>query len=177
MHAKRDIGRLTTGLKDLRCRHRNAIAHYAERYDLNNYMAEVTVSLPWLNRRKHDGDIQQAEAAASVVRSEHNAQVNAAFLEIQQALIRAREAERSLKLYSDTLRPQAEAALKSASAAYEHDRTDFLNLIASQNVLLDVETSYYKAAANFDQRIAELERAIGASLPAGSPAVPVAEVK
>lgn len=143
----------------------------------NNYMAEVTVSLPWLNKRKHDGEIKEAEAAAEVVRSEHNARVNAAFLEIQQALIRARAAERSLKLYSDTLRPQAEAALKSASAAYQHDRTDFLNLIDSQNMLLDVQTSYFKAAANLDQRIAELERAIGAPIPAGAPATPVAEVK
>jgi outer membrane protein TolC len=143
----------------------------------NNYMAELTVSLPWLNKLKHASEIKEAEAAASVVRSEHDAQVNAAFLEIQQALIRARAAERSLRLYSDTLRPQAEAALKSASAAYQHDRTDFLNLIDSQNMLLEVETSYYKAAANFDARIAELERAIGASLPAGSPVTPVAEVK
>jgi outer membrane protein, heavy metal efflux system len=143
----------------------------------NNYMAELTVSLPWLNRRKHDSEIKEAEATASVIRSEHDAQVNAAFLEIQQALIRARAAERSLRLYSDTLRPQAEAALKSASTAYQNDRTDFLNLIDSQNMLLDVETSYYKAAANFDARVAELERAIGAPLPAATPAAPVAEVK
>lgn len=143
----------------------------------NNYMAELTVSLPWLNRRKHDSEIKEAEAAASVVRSEHDTQVNAAFLEIQQALIRARAAERSLKLYSDTLRPQAEAAFQSASVAYQHDRTDFLNLIDSQDMLLEVETSYFKAAANFDQRVAELERAIGAPLPAAAPATPVAEVK
>lgn len=142
----------------------------------NNYMAELTVNLPWLNKRKHDSEIKEAQASAAVVRSEHNAQVNIAFLEIQQALIKARAAERSLKLYSDTLRPQAEAAFKSASAAYQHDRTDFLNLIESQNMLLDVETSYFKAAANFDQRIAELERAIGAPIPAGAPAIP-AEVK
>jgi cobalt-zinc-cadmium efflux system outer membrane protein len=143
----------------------------------NNYMAEVTVSLPWLNRRKHDSEIKEAKAAAQVVRSEQSAQVNGAFLEIQQALIQARAAERSLKLYRDTLRPQVEAALKSAAAAYEHDRTDFLNLVDSQNMLLDVESSYFKAAANFDSRIAELERAIGAPLPALSTATPVAEVK
>jgi outer membrane protein TolC len=143
----------------------------------NNYMAEVTVSLPWLNRRKHDSEIKEAQAAAAVVRSEQNTQVNAAFLEIQQALIQARAAERSLELYRDTLRPQAEAALKSAAAAYQHDRTDFLNLIDSQNLLLDVETSYFKAAANFDTRVAELERAIGAPLPVPSTGTPVAEVK
>ena len=143
----------------------------------NNYMAELTVSLPWLNRRKHDSEIKEAEAAASVVHSEHDAEVNAAFLEIQQALIRACAAERSLKLYSGTLRPQAEAAFQSASAAYQHDRTDFLNLIDSQNLLLEVETAYFKAAANFDERIAELERAIGASLSAAAPAATVTEVK
>jgi outer membrane protein TolC len=143
----------------------------------NNYMAEVTVSLPWLNRRKHGSEIEEANTAAQVVRSEQSVQVNAAFLEIQQALIQARAAERSLKLYRDTLRPQAEAALKSAAAAYEHDRTDFLNLVDSQNMLLDVESSYFKAAADFDTRIAELESAIGAPLPAVSTATPVAEVK
>ncbi|HEX6502853.1 MAG TPA: TolC family protein [Terriglobales bacterium] len=143
----------------------------------NNYMAEVTVSLPWLNRRKHDSEIKEAQAAVQVVRSEQSAQINAAFLEIQQSLIRARAAERSLKLYRDTLRPQAEAALKSAAAAYQQDRTDFLNLVDSQNMLLDVESSYFKAAANFDTRIAELERAIGAPLPITSTGTPVAEVK
>jgi cobalt-zinc-cadmium efflux system outer membrane protein len=143
----------------------------------NNYMAEVTISLPWLNRRKHDSEIQEAKAASDVVRSDQNAQVNAAFLEIQRALIQAHAAERSLKLYRDTLRPQAEAALKSAAAAYQHDRIDFLNLVDSQNMLLDVESSYFKAAANFDVRIAELERAIGAPLPAGSAAAPISEVK
>jgi outer membrane protein TolC len=143
----------------------------------NNYMAEVTVSLPWLNRRKHDSEIKEAQAAAEVVRSEQKAQVNASFLEMQQALIHARAAERSLRLYRDTLRPQAEAALKSAAAAYQHDRTDFLNLVDSQNMLLDVESSYFKAAANYDARLAELERAIGAPLPAVSAATPVTEVK
>jgi outer membrane protein, heavy metal efflux system len=142
----------------------------------NNYMAEVTVSLPWLNRRKHDSEIKEAQAAAQVVRSEQDAQVNAAFLEIQQALIRARAAERSLKLYRDVLRPQAEASLKAAAAAYQHDRTDFLNLVDSQNMLLDVESSYFKAAASFDARIAELERAIGAPLPVTSTATSGTEV-
>jgi outer membrane protein TolC len=143
----------------------------------NNYMAELTMSLPWLNRRKHDSEIKEAEAAASVVRSEGDVQRNTALLEIQQALIRARAAERSLKLYRDTLRPQAEAAFKSATAAYQHDRTDFLNLIDSQNMVLEVETSYLKSAADFDARIAELERAIGAPLPAGTPVNAAAEVK
>jgi cobalt-zinc-cadmium efflux system outer membrane protein len=143
----------------------------------NNYMAEVTVSLPWLNRRKHDSEIREAETTAEVMRSQQATEQNAAFLELQEALIRARAAERRVTLYQDTLKPQAEAALKSATVAYQHDRTDFLNLIDSQNMLLDVETSYFTAAADLDARIAELESAIGAPLPASPAAIPVAEVK
>ena len=42
--------------------------------------------------------------------------------------------------------------------------------------MLDVQTSYFTAAADFDARIAQLESAIGAPLPASPAAGPVAEV-
>ena len=131
----------------------------------NTYAAEVTINLPWLNKRKHDAEIAEARTMAEVTRSEYETRRAAVFLEIQQALIRAQAAQRSLKLYQDTLRPQTEATVKAAAAAYQNDRTDFLNLIDSQNMLLDVETSYYKAAAALDARLAELERAVGAPIP------------
>jgi cobalt-zinc-cadmium efflux system outer membrane protein len=131
----------------------------------NTYTAEVTVNLPWLNKRKHDAEIAEAKTMAEVTRSEFETRRAAVFLEIQQALIRAQAAQKSLKLYQETLRPQTEATVKAAAAAYQHDRTDFLNLIDSQNMLLEVETSYYKAAAELDARLAELERAVGAPLP------------
>ena len=131
----------------------------------NNYMAEFTVNLPWLNRRKHDAEVKEAQATTDVTHSEFEAQKAAAFLEIEQALIRVRAAQRNLNLYRNTLRPQVESTFKAAAAAYEHDRTDFLNLIDSQNMMLDVQSSYYRSAAELDARVAELERAIGTALP------------
>lgn len=131
----------------------------------NNYMAEVSINLPWLNRRKHEAEIGEAKAMTEMTRSEYEMQRAAVMLEIQQALVKVRSAQRSLELYRGTLRPQAEATFKSAAAAYQHDRTDFLNLIDSQNMLLEVQSSFYKTAADLDTRIAELERAIGTALP------------
>ena len=78
-----------------------------------------------------------------------------------------RSAQRALKLYRDTLRPQVETTFRAAAAAYQHDRTDFLNLIDSQNMMLDVQSSFYRTAAELDARIAELERAIGTAVPRG----------
>jgi len=131
----------------------------------NDYMAEVTVNLPWLNRRKHESELQEAKAQGETARAEYEMQRSAVMLEIQEALIKVRSAQRNLDLYRDTLKPEAEATFKSAAAAYQHDRTDFLNLIDSQNMLVEVQSSFYRTAAELDSRLAELERAIGASLP------------
>ena len=134
----------------------------------NAYMLEVSLNLPWLNREKHDNEIMQADVATEISRDELDARRAVVFLEIESALIRVRSAQRSMKLYRDTLTPQAEATFQAALAAYQNDRSDFLNLIDSQNMLLDVQTSYFKSAAEIDARLADLERAIGAPLTSNS---------
>jgi outer membrane protein TolC len=131
----------------------------------NGYMGELSFNLPWLNRSKHDADAAEAQAAIGVQRAEWDKQKSAVFQEIQEALIKANSASRMVELYRDTLRPQAQATLRATSAAYQTDQTDFLNLIDSQNTVLDVEYSYFRALADFDSRIADLERAIGTQLP------------
>jgi outer membrane protein TolC len=131
----------------------------------NGYMAELSFNLPWLNRSKHDSEIREAQSQVNVQRAELSVQQAIVFQEIQEALIRANTAARLVEIYRDTLRPQAQATLRAASTAYQTDQTDFLNLIDSQNTALDVEYSYYRALAEFDSRVVEIERAVGAPLP------------
>ena len=131
----------------------------------NGYMAELSFNLPWLNRSRHDAEISQAQSEVNVQRAELLARQAVIFQEIQEALVRANTAARLVEIYRDTLRPQAQATLRAASAAYQTDQTDFLNLIDSQNTALDVEYSYYRALAEFDTRVVDIERAIGAPLP------------
>jgi cobalt-zinc-cadmium efflux system outer membrane protein len=134
----------------------------------NAYMAEVTMNLPSLNRLRHDGETKQADAATDVVQAELEARTSSVFLEIRQAQIEVQSAERRVKLYRDTLMPQAEAAFKASTAAYQNNRGEFMNLIDSQNLLLDVRTDYSKALSAADAGNAQLERAIGAPLPDGN---------
>ena len=129
-------------------------------------MAEVSLNLPWLNRSKHDAEIQEAQSRVSVQRAELQTQKAVVLQEIQEAFIRANASARLVELYRDTLRPQAQATLRATSAAYQTEQTDFLNLIDSQNTALDVEYSYYRALSDYDSRIVDLERAIGARLEA-----------
>ncbi len=131
----------------------------------NAYMAEFTMNLPSLNRERHEGEARQADAATNVSQAELEARTSTVFLEIRQAQIEVRAAQKRVKLYRDTLMPQAEATFKASVAAYQNNRGEFSNLIESQNLLLDIQTAFYKASAATDTGIAELERAIGAPLP------------
>lgn len=130
----------------------------------NNYMVEAGINIPWLNRRRQDSEIASATAEQHAIDAGRKARINEIYREIAEAVYRAQAAGKLLALYRDTLRPQAHSTLKAAIAAYETDRTDFLNLLDSQNTSLEVEYSYYRALAAYDQRIAELERAIGAPI-------------
>ena len=132
----------------------------------NAYMAEFSMNLPRWNRDRHEGEAKQADAATAVAQAELETRSNAVFLELRQAQIDLLAAQRRVKLYRDTLLPQADATFQAATAAYRNNRGEFANLIESQNVLLDVETALYTAEAALDSGLARLERAAGAPLSA-----------
>ncbi len=130
----------------------------------NAYMAEVTMNLPWLNRERHDGEAKQADAATDVSQAELDARAASVFLEIRQAQIAVLAAEKRVKLYRDTLLPQAEASFKASTAAYQNNRAEFMSLIDAQNLLLEIQTATYKASAAADEGRSQVERAIGAPI-------------
>jgi cobalt-zinc-cadmium efflux system outer membrane protein len=142
----------------------------------NNYMIEGSMTLPWLNRRKHESESSEAQAMVAERQAESDAVRFAVFRQIQEALIRAASAKRLVDLYQKSLRPQSEATLHSAVIAYENDRTDILNLLDSQNTTLDVDYAYFRALAEFEQHMAELEFAVGAPIPRSGPAAGPPEV-
>lgn len=133
----------------------------------NTFAAELSMTLPWLNRGRHDAEVASATAMTAAAKADVEIQKAAVFQEIQQALVKAQAAERLVALYRDTLRPQARAVLKAASIAYQNDRADLLNLLDSQNATLDVEQSYFRSLSDLDARLADLERAVGTALPRG----------
>lgn len=131
----------------------------------NNYMLEGSINLPWLNRRKHDSEIAEAKAKTSEQDAELEAMRNAAFGQIQEALVQVKAAKRLADVYHDALQPQSEATLRSTVIAYENDRTDFLNLLDSQTTVVDIDLAYFQALADFETRFSDLELAVGKPLP------------
>ena len=130
----------------------------------NSYMVEGSMNLPWLNKHKHDADIAESTARATEQDAELDALQNEAFGQIQEALVQAEAAQRMAHLYRDELRPQAEATLQSSVIAYGNNKTDLLNLLDSQMVLIDIDLTWLQQVAEFDARLADLEMATGKTL-------------
>ncbi|MDE3186245.1 MAG: TolC family protein [Acidobacteriota bacterium] len=141
----------------------------------NNYMVEGSMNLPWLNRHRHDAEIAESTARATEQDAELAAMRNAAFGQIQEALVEAQAAQRLARMYRNDLRPQAEATLQASVIAYENDKTDFLDLLDSQMTVVDIDLAWFQAIADFNKRMADLELATGAPLDQSS--APAAEVK
>ena len=127
----------------------------------NNYMIEGSINLPWLNRRKHEAEIAESTAMVTEKDAEIDAMRNAAFGQIQEALVQTKAAQKLANIYANSLRPQAEATLHSTVIAYENDRTEFLDLLDSQMTVIDLDLAYFQALADFEARLADLELAVG----------------
>ena len=127
----------------------------------NNYMVEGSITLPWLNRRKHDAEIAESTAMVTEKDAEIDAMRNVAFGQIQEALVQTKAAQKLASVYEKSLRPQAEATLHSTVIAYENDRTEFLDLLDSQMTVIDLDLAYFQALADFEARLADLAFAIG----------------
>jgi cobalt-zinc-cadmium efflux system outer membrane protein len=136
----------------------------------NAYMLEGSMTLPWLNRRKHDAEIATAAVAVTEQDAELLALRTEAFGQIKEALAEAQAAQKFASLYQNSLRPQAEATLHSAVIAYENNQSDFLNLLESQMQVIDIDLASLQAVADFNMRLADLEMAVGAPIDANATA-------
>jgi outer membrane protein TolC len=128
----------------------------------NNYMVEGSMSLPWLNRRRHEAELAVAASATTEKDAEFDAARNLARGQIGEALAEAQAAQRLARVYQDSLREQAEETLHAAVIAYENDQTSFLDLLDSQMTVVDVDLAWIDALGEFNLRMAELEMVTGA---------------
>lgn len=84
--------------------------------------------------------------------------------EVESAFYKVEQASRSVRIFQNTVVPQAEQSLMASHAAYENNNVDFLMLLDSQRTLRDLKLAAHQALADFGTRLAELEFAVGIEL-------------
>jgi outer membrane protein TolC len=132
----------------------------------DRYAAMVNITIPFApwtaGRRAYEVEESLAEIRAA--KSNREAIRNVTIKEVAQAEAKVQAAKRSLQLYREGLLSQAELSFRSALAAYQTGRVEFVNLLEAQRALRDARMGYYKATASFVQNLADLERAVGRDL-------------
>ena len=123
-----------------------------------------TMSLPWLNRSKHDSEVLQAQEESAGIVAEYQRQRAAISREIREAAIRAESARKIVDLYRTILRPDIQNLAKAATVAYQTNQAELLSILDTQSTSIDAEYAVFDALTEYEQSIADLERAIGAPL-------------
>jgi len=81
--------------------------------------------------------------------------------EVQSAWARATQGQRLIRLYEEKILPATQRSLDSALANYTSGKLDFLRLLDAERQVYLERDMYYQAIADYQRRLAELERAVG----------------
>jgi cobalt-zinc-cadmium efflux system outer membrane protein len=126
----------------------------------------VTMSLPFSfwTKPKYDAGVREATANVDSARAAFQALQNQILFEVKDLLARIEAAEKMITLYKTTVLPQSQQTLESARISYQTGKAEFLTLLDAERAIKDFQLAYYRVLAESEQRIADLERAVGTDL-------------
>src|SRR6185369_5810955 len=103
----------------------------------DRYGAMVNITIPFSpwTAGKRAYEVEESLAEVRAARSNREAIRNVTVKEVAQAETKVEAAKRSLQLYREELLSQAELSFRSALAAYQTGRVEFVNLLEAQRAL------------------------------------------
>ncbi len=121
------------------------------------YQARVDFKLPAYFWRKQRAGL--TEQAQSLAESRHDYEATSQSLQfrIKDDYLMATTSSQLMKLYGQTVVPQATLALESSLASYETGAVDFLSVLTNYIAVVEYETNYYEEMQNFYVALARLE--------------------
>jgi cobalt-zinc-cadmium efflux system outer membrane protein len=132
----------------------------------NAWMGSIGINVP-LWRQK----LRAAEAEAAIrlkaTRENYENVENETLSRVNELFFEVKTAQDQVKLYKYSLLPQAEQAMKASEVGYLAGKVDFLSLLDSERMILQLKIGYFKAATDFEKSLAGLERILGKELPRG----------
>lgn len=126
-------------------------------------MVNVTIPFAWTHG-KHRQEVEEASIMLAMEEASAQAMRNQVLLEVQEAFVMLEAAQRTLSLYQEGLLPQTEQSFKATMAAYQTGKVDFGSLLEGERMLREVRLGAFRALANVQRQLAELERAVGQDL-------------
>lgn len=121
------------------------------------YQARVDFKLPaYFWRKQRAGLTEQAESLAES-RHTYEATNQSLHFRIKDDYLMATTSSQLMKLYGQTVVPQATLALESSLASYETGAVDFLSVLTNYIAVVEYEMNYYEEMQNFYLALSRLE--------------------
>jgi outer membrane protein TolC len=116
----------------------------------------VAVNLPiWFE--KYSAARAEALASMRASQNEYDSRRNMLKADLSASLSLLHDADRRLKLYGEDLLNLAEQAAQNTRTSYESGRADIPEVIDSERDLLELQTLYWRAAADAWQQVVTLQ--------------------
>lgn len=113
---------------------------------------------------KQSNTVKEKRFALEKTEQDYTAFKNLTTYKIKQLYTEIDTAYRLIDLYKTDFLPKAEQSVKIAETAYKGEKAIFLDLIDSQNNLLQFQLDYYKNVVDYLKKIADLEKVVGKNL-------------
>ncbi len=124
----------------------------------------MELNVPLQNGRR-SATVREASERLQQRCAEYQDRLDQVRFEVQSAFDRAAQSQRVIRLYEEKILPATQRSVESAQSTYTSGKLDFLRLIDAERQVYTQREMYYQAIAEYHRRLAELEQAIGGSLP------------
>jgi outer membrane protein TolC len=129
------------------------------------YMLGLKMNLP-VRLARRQAAVAEAMARLAQRRAELARLSDQVNFQVQEAYEKARQAERSVRLYLETILPVAQENAESARSLYREGKITATTRVEAERNLVGLRERYFEALADYARRRATLERVIGGPLPA-----------
>lgn len=127
------------------------------------WLGTVSLNIPiWFN--KLNAQIKEKKVALESVKQNYEDTKNIVDYEVESLYYKIRSSRDIINLYKNALIPQTEQSFDAAKTGYESGEADFLNWLDAERTILQTKLTYYKAIADYQKSIAQMERVVGQDL-------------
>lgn len=131
------------------------------------YELRADVKVPLYFWRKQSAGVAEQVSGLAEARHDYEAADQSLRLQIQDAYLAAQASAKLMKIYSQTVAPQASLELESSLLAYGAGRVDFLSVISDYIMSFDYAMNYFDESLNYMLALARLEEMTGQPLTDG----------
>jgi len=121
----------------------------------------VEFSVPAWFRTKQRPEVAERSMELAAARKEYEATLHQLGFEIREQFEMAKSAERLMKIYDDTLIPQAKLQFESASASYETGSGEFVSLFDGLMAMVEYRMAQLEERRNLELAVSRMDEITG----------------